>query len=456
MAHRRKSAFTCAILALICGGCTTEKAPPTVMWLSPQSTVHLQEGDALGLKFSISDPAPERGTTEAASWRVTIGTEAGVTWWTTSGNVSAAPALDTIETTWQVPAAPAGSAGSTALLLSAICTDGEGQTGADFGTLTLTSTPLASLGLWWAEGPSEYGFGFADPQVNTLPETYPGPGVPHQMVHLDGQDLIVSGTTEAQGWPLSNGIPSTEPAWSVVPSATTTGQIRFVRRAPFEYTGASWAAVGWSDRCTWLDANGLTMKTWLLNPDEQLIDACVAAGQMVLLARTNANDLRMIRFNVDNAARLESVTWTPQAAGSAGPNGNAWLILKQDLPAALEADGTLRLWGSNGGATPLSTLDFPGSGAVIRAGQLTEGGSWAERDESLFCANDLSHLGTWNGAIYHVTIDRTSGNFWLLSGSDNERLWWALEPSFDPIGDPIPAGTGTTTGCIAHNRPGPL
>jgi hypothetical protein len=132
------------------------------------------------------------------------------------------------------------------------------------------------------------------------------------------------------------------------------------------------------------------------------------------------------------------------------------LILKQDLPAALEADGTLRLWGSNGGATPLSTLDFPGSGAVIRAGQLTEGGSWAERDESLFCANDLSPLGTWNGAIYHVTIDRTSGNFWLLSGSDNERLWWALEPSFDPVGDPIPAGTGTTTGCIAHNRPGPL
>jgi hypothetical protein len=132
------------------------------------------------------------------------------------------------------------------------------------------------------------------------------------------------------------------------------------------------------------------------------------------------------------------------------------LVLKQDLPATLEADGTLRLWESNGGATPLSTLNFPGSGPVIRAGRLAEGGSWAERDESLFCADNLSLLGTWNGAIYHVTNDRASGYFWLLSGSDNERHWWALDPSFDPIGDPVPAGTGATTGSIAHNRPGPL
>ena len=35
------------------------------------------------LKFSVVDPAPERGTTGAAFWRIAIGTESGSTWWTT-------------------------------------------------------------------------------------------------------------------------------------------------------------------------------------------------------------------------------------------------------------------------------------------------------------------------------------------------------------------------------------
>ncbi len=136
MSQEWKLSFTCALLALFCLGCSTEKAPPLVHWISPQSAATVDEGDALGLKFSITDPAPSRGETEAASWRVTIGTESGTTWWTTSGTLSAAPeaavVTDTIETTWQVPTSLAGSSGPIDLQLSAVCTDGEGQTGADF------------------------------------------------------------------------------------------------------------------------------------------------------------------------------------------------------------------------------------------------------------------------------------------------------------------------------------
>ncbi len=447
-------------MVLLYTGCATEKAPPTVLWLSPQSTANIQTGDALGLKFSISDPAPERGTTEAATWRVTISTESGSTWWTTSGTLPAAPVTspitDTIETTWQVPAPPAGSSGSTVLQLTATCTDGEGQTGADFGDVNLTSTPLSSSGLWWADGTGEHGFGFVNPQINTTAEFHSGPNMTHQLVYLDGQDLIVSAATEAQGWPLINGVPATEPAWSMTPSATTTGPVLYVRRAPFDFTGSAWAEIGWSDRCTWLDANGLTMKTWLLNDDEQLIDAGVAGDQMVVLVRTNAQDLRMIRFNLDNVARLESVTWTPQATGSLGPDGQAWLLQKQGLPAALETDGTMRLWNPIGGATPLSTLDLPGSGTVLRAGRMEDGKAWAERDEGCFYSHDLSLLSAWNGSIYHVTTDRSTGTLWLLSGNGEDKSWHTVSPSFVTTGITIPTGIGTTTGSVAHNRPGPL
>ena len=71
------------------------------------------------------------------------------------------------------------------------------------------------------------------------------------------------------------------------------------------------------DRCTWLDANGLTMKTWLLNDDEQLIDAGVAGDQMVVLVRTNAQDLRMIRFNLGQRSAFR--------IGHLDPSGY-WLI----------------------------------------------------------------------------------------------------------------------------------
>lgn len=219
MSQEWKLSFTCALLALFCLGCSTEKAPPLVHWISPQSAVTVDEGDALGLKFSITDPAPSRGETEAASWRVTIGTESGTTWWTTSGTLSAAPeaavVTDTIETTWQVPTSLAGSSGPIDLQLSAVCTDGEGQTGADFAALTLNSMPLTSSGLWWDNGTNS--LGFVNPQANTNANFYPGPNSPHEMVYLDGEDLLVCGTTEAQGWLLTNGVPATEPVWSITP-----------------------------------------------------------------------------------------------------------------------------------------------------------------------------------------------------------------------------------------------
>jgi len=460
MVHLGKFSVVIALLAAICGGCATEKAPPVVTWLSPQSTANIQEGDALMLKFSVLDPAPERGKTEPASWRISIGTAAGNTWWTTSGTLAppsgTASLTDTLEATWQVPALPSGSSSSTELLISALCTDGEGQTGADFGTLNFTSTPLSSSGLWWVEGTGSQGFGFVNPQISNQVSHYPGPGSPHQLVHLDGADCIVTGNTTAQGWLITNGIPSAEPAWTFTPSATTTGPIRHMRKAPFEHTGAAWVDIGWSDRCTWMNAGGLTMKTWLLNTDEHLIDSDVVSGDMIILARTDANDFRLIRYNLDNTARLESVTWTPQSAGSTGPEGKAWLLQQQNLPAALETDGTYRVWDPMGGAAPLSTGSLEGNGSVMRAGRMEDGRAWAERETGHFYSEDLSLQGTWNGAIYHVTSDRASGQLWLLSENDFERQWWTLDASLEPLGDPIPAGVASISGSVAHNRPGPL
>ena len=456
MSHPWNFSLSVALLALICSGCATEKAPPEVHWISPQSSVNVQEGDAVQLKFSVVDPAPERGKTGAAFWRIAIGTESGSTWWTTSGTLSApsgtATFTDTIETTWHAPTLPPGTASPAALSLSALCTDGEGQTGADFGTLTFTSPPLSASGLWWTD---MQGFGYTDPQVSLQTSHFSGPDDQQHLVHLDGQAFLVTGNTAAQGWRLIDGAPSTEPEWTTTPSATTTGSIRHIRRAPFEHTGAAWAEIGWSDRCTWVDANGLTTRSWLLHTDETLIDSGVISGVMVLLARTSANDLRAIRFNLNNTARMESVTWTPQASGSTGPEGKAWLLQKEGLPATLETDGTLRLWDPNGGATPISTLNLAGVGNVSRAGRLEGGHSWADRETGCFYSDDLALIGTWPGAIHHVTSDRANSLLWLLSGDVLERQWWALDAAYEPLGSSIPAGTEAFSGSIAHNRPGP-
>ena len=139
-----------------------------------------------------------------------------------------------------------------------------------------------------------------------------------------------------------------------------------------------------------------------------------------------------------------------------GPEGQAWLLQKQDLPAALETDGTLRLWNPNGGATPLSSLQLDGNGVVKRAGPMAGGKNWADRNEGLFFDTELSILGTWDGPVYNLTTDRTTAVTWLLSGNDEAKYWQALTPSFEAQGSPINAGSGTTSGSVAHNRPGPL
>ncbi len=78
----------------------------------------------------------------------------------------AAVVTDTIETTWQVPTSLAGSSGPIDLQLSAVCTDGEGQTGADFAALTLTSMPLILIGTLVGQR-DKTGLGFVNPQANT-------------------------------------------------------------------------------------------------------------------------------------------------------------------------------------------------------------------------------------------------------------------------------------------------
>jgi hypothetical protein len=114
------------------------------------------------------------------------------------------------------------------------------------------------------------------------------------------------------------------------------------------------------------------------------------------------------------------------------------------------------LWNSDGGATPLSTSNLPGEGNIIRAGRMENGQCWAQRNESLFYSDNLSLLSGWNGGVFHVTADRATGQFWVLTGSDEEKYWQTFTPTFEAIGPPILAGAASTSGSVSHNRTGPL
>ena len=453
------------LLALCAAGCRTEKSPPTVEWLIPSSSPQWAPDVHVPLRFVLTDPAPDRGTTNPASWRVEVGPTGGGLWWTASGNASSAPSaegpahLDTIDLQWTVPFPPASASSPIDLLLTAIVTDGEGGRGADFTSAAVAVPPLESAGLWHVDPDAALPLRFHPTSPLATEQALPAPCSPiREIVHLDGRNRIVLGCATSLEAMSTDPADGALPIWNLeAPLSAQTGGLRFLRRTPAEWTTSAWVMVGWPDRVQWVDADGQVQKTWGLEAEETLIDAGIIDDRMILLARTATNELRLIRCNLDNGARIASVTWTPEAPGSTGPLGNAWLLIVEGEAAGLEHDGTWRRWFIEpDGNTGLSTGESPGSGEVVSAGILENGTSWVARDGTRLLQEPILHLGA---PAHRIEEDRAAGLYWLLHSDADESLltWDAMEAS---TGTPIFLATpGPTSapgsGSVAHNRPGP-
>ncbi len=442
------------------GACQTEKSPPLVSWIQPSSPPVVAEGQALLLRFRVEDPAPIKGSTDVGDWRVNIGPSSGGTWWTSSGALSSAPGpengVDTIEINWTVGSSPGGGTEAVELLFSAVGTDGEGQVGADFISGMWAPVALESSGLWWPGGNPGSAFSLAaGPNASQVLE-HPGASIGSHLVHLDGADVLVTGSDDLQGWSLAEGVPSGSPIWTIpAPLSAGEGGLRHLRRAPDGWTSSAWFQSGWADRCTWRDASGQIQRSWVLASDERLLDAGVVGNHMFLLARTDAGEFRLIRMNVDTGSRIESVTWTPEASGSTGPDARGWLVEWNGWSAALEADGTLRIWNPQGGATPLTTSQIEGTGEVVEVGKWKANQYWVSRTQTRFLEADGSVSGIWPAPVRFATEDRTSQAVWILWDNGSESQWVLLESNgFSALGEALQAGPIAGSGSVAHNRPG--
>lgn len=453
------------LLGLFAAGCRTEKSPPSVEWLSPTSSPQWAPDVNVPLRFMLTDPAPERGTTAPASWRVEVGPTGGGLWWTASGDASAAPStggpahIDTIDLQWTVPFPPASATGPIDLLLTAIITDGEGGRGADFTSASVAVPPLESAGLWHIDPDAALPIRFFPTAPLATNQALPSPcSAVRDLVHLDGRDRIVLGCATSLEALSTHPSDDPLPVWSLAaPLSAQTGELRFLRRTPSEWTTSAWAMVGWPDRVQWVNADGHIQKTWGLASEETLIDAGVIDGRMILLARTATNELRLIRCNLDNGARIASITWTPEAPGSTGPDGNAWLLNVEGEAAGLEHDGTWRRWFIEpNGNTGLSTGQSPGSGEVVSAGILENGTSWVARDQTRLLQEPVLNLGA---PAHRIEEDRAAGLYWLLHTDAGEALLtWNAVDAFTgmsiPIATPTPPSSPVPAS-VAHNRPGP-
>lgn len=438
-----------------------EKPPPIVSWIYPSSSTSVTDGQTLLLRFRVEDPAPERGSGEVGQWRVSIGPTAGTTWWTASGALSSAPGtdgvVDTIEVHWQVGSSPSGGSDEVALVLSAFAVDGEGQTGADFGDATWAPLALESAGLWWPGTAFGEGFSHAlGPNAASISE-YPATINATHLIHLDGRSTLVTGSNGLQGWLLTDGVPSNLPLWDQdAPLASGEETLRHLRRVPDAFSSSSWVQSGWADRCSWYNEMGQLQRSWILESDETLLDAEAIGDRMFVLARTNAGEFRLIQWNVDSGSRLQAVTWTPEAPGSQGPNGKGWLTEWNGSGAALESDGTLRIWNPEGGATPITTIEIPGTGEVQYCGKWTDNKYWISRSETHFLSSDGTVEGTWPTPVLSATLDRAAQVVWILTENGTETQWNVLDINgLSTIGEALPASSLTQSGCIAHNRPGP-
>jgi hypothetical protein len=454
------------LLGLFAAGCRTEKLPPSVEWLSPTSSPQWAPDVNVPLRFVLMDPAPERGTTAPASWRVEVGPTGGGLWWTASGDASAAPStgspahIDTIDLQWTVPFPPASATGPIDLLLTAIITDGEGGRGADFTSASVAVPPLESAGLWHVDPDAALPIRFFPTAPLATNQALPSPcSAVRDLVHLDGRDRIVLGcATSLEALDTHPADDGSAPVWTIpAPLSAQTGGLRFLRRTPTEWTTSAWAMAGWPDRVQWVDGDGQIQKSWVLESGETLIDAGVIDGRMILLARTATNELRLIRCNLDNGARIASITWTPEAPGSTGPTGDAWLLNVDGEAAGLEQDGTWRRWFIEpDGNTGLSTSESAGSGEVIAAGILDDGTSWVAREETRLLRNPILSIGD---PALRIEENRADGIFWVLrTDQDQGLLSWERVDAWSGVSVPsvTPAPPSTPVpASVAHNRPGP-
>lgn len=452
------------LLPLAAGaGCKTEKAPPTVAWIQPTSSPTWAPDATVPLRFTFTDPAPEQGSTSPATWRVDIGPESGGLWWSTSGTAPRPPEtngpdlIDTVSLSWPVPQPPSGSSGPIPLRLTAVVTDGEGGRGAHFATATIAVPPLSSTGLWHVEPDNPGALRFFPTLPSTEDPTFDLTCSPvRDVVHLDGEDLLLVGC--ADRITARSAQPNASPLWTLdAPLSAQTGGLRFLRRAPDQWVTSAWAMAGWPDRVQWVDGQGNIQRTWTLLEDETLIDAGAFSLGLILLARTAAGELRLIRCNPDNAARIGSITWTPEAPGSIGPDGAAWLVKAQGDPAGLEADGTLRRWFTeSNGQTGLATSASTGTGTVTAAGILEDGTPWIARDQTRLTDTPALSLGP---PAYRIESDRASDILWVLTGPANGGTFqWTRRDAGtgQAIGtaSPDPANADSPAS-VAHNRPGP-
>lgn len=445
---------------LLAAGCGVEKAPPSVRWLTPSAAAAWTTSQDIPLRLECTDPAATQGQTGPATWQVDIGPASGGVWWSASGDLEPSEGevtVDTIRSTWSTPADFQGMESLVSLRLTATVTDGEGQKAAAFQEATLSRPALSSGPLWSLDDNPV-------PQLTAWGTAPGGPwnvaaASPRHLVHLDGQDMLLIGGTALQAVPVIDGSPGPS-LWSrPSPSGVLGDRVRLLRRVQ-PLGGAAQALVGWADRVEQLRPDGQPAATWLLLDDEVLIDAAEFESDLIALARTAQGEWRLIRYNRDNGARMDAITWTPEAPESQGPDGKGWLVAWTGDPAALEADGRLRHWFTEmNGATGLSTIPLSGEGHVLHAGMLEDGRSWVSRSQTQVITNDTEGQWLSNGEVRGFTLDRANGILWMLNGwgSVDAWQWTALDnETLTPWAtDALAVTSMTWVGTVAHNRPGP-
>mgnify|MGYP007032649390 CR=1 FL=1 len=428
-------------------------------WIQPSGVSNWGISEDVPLRVAISDPAPSSGNTGGTTWQIDIGPVSGGIWWSTSGNLTASSEgirRDTVRTTWSTPADFQGTENPVQLRLTAKATDGEGQTAVDFAEAWLTRTALTSDALWSLDvGPPAQCTGLGLPTPGPWPLN--GADLAH-LLFLDGQGLLLLGGEELQAVPVGDGPPAPVLWTRTSPSGLIGDHVRVLRRtAPTG--GPAHALVGWGDRVERLGPDGTPVSTWLLQEGEVLIDAARMESDLIALVRTAQGEWRMVRYNADSGARIGAITWTPEAAGSAGPQGIGWLMHLDGAPAALETDGRARRWFTEpDGSTGLTTLTLEGEGTVSQAGLLEDGRSWISRQQSRIydgsAEGDLFH----SGQVQAMTTDRANGLIWMLTEDGGGMAWIAVDgQTLMPLSLPTQnVPTTTLQGCVAHNRPGPL
>jgi|GEM_PF-896065 len=467
----RPPLFLPFVLALVSlSGCQTVKDPPSVEWLKPIGSPLWSTDSNVPLRFTYTDPAPERGRQEGATWRVDIGpanetgSNAPIVWWSATGEtpshlaVAGQDVIDTVDLTWTVPDFDGGLPNFTALQLTVSVWDSKGVRAADFTTAGIQRPPLESIGIAYVtdNAPGTVLWMSSFPQQDASTVTTSTEAV-LSVMHFDGKERVLVGhPTHVEAWSAPTASPSAFIWARTAPFSPQSGGLRFLRRAGHGQSTSALIAIGWADRVEWINGDGHLQQSWLLLEEEALIDAAEINGHMFLLARTNSGELRMIQCNLETSARMNAITWTPEAPGSLGPNGAAWLIQLEGDPATVEADGTARRWYTEpNGQTGLNTQPILGSGSVSGAGIFELGGSWVSREQWHWMPSNGAPFTAQPFAAGPLAQDRAQSTMWVNLASPVAE-WSAISASNGAL---IPAmsiplsGTGTAI-CVAHNRPG--